>query len=924
MQPSQLEIQREVEALRDIKRRSTLQGGPGALILDPDLPAPSSPTSPTTSYWPTTTPQQTNDGDSSSGSHEDSSSSEERANSSDDPFHLFWVPASLHPEIAPAEFRAFLREHSHTPPPDGSNVLGRSGSLNVSSPGLERRRSMLSRQYKPSESDDTEEEQIVPLRRNRTILMNTGPQLTISDLQRLEELAEEASRDGDPSKFRTVLRRSLSLNVSPSAIDKMDNIPPMPDEADAPIILPPPGQILRRAARTKIRKLNLPGDGEGHRFGLGRRRRAATNVAEPRTSSELSSNDHASTEHGDSPEQIRRPRAFSTESITSNEHSPRRPDSYSEETSIYDAYVIDESESELSRSILSLITPQAPVLSLSLPPDESTSPPISAPDVAVEPPSTSPPLVPELQHPQPQRINFAATSEESSRAPSPDATTLVPSAEETDTAPTLSDIPTTTSRTLSPVPKKEKDKKGLFSKWGSSDKSGKKNAKAERDREKEFQRAEKEKEKEKESGFFGSLFSGKKKQDEQFYQAGGYAGSGRETAAALLGASKSSKGFATSPSPQPGPQGAYARYPIHVERAIYRLSHIKLANPRRPLYEQVLISNLMFWYLGVINKTQNPTPAAAPPEPQPAATGPVSQASEQEDAEGDKREAEERQRAENERLERERQEREIREREREKERERDLQSQQQKEKSRRGTLTKVTPGQPGGRRAAEMPVKGPQYEMQHRVMEHEYNGPGFGYGSPPPGGTSAPRAHRQPSPPVHQPQPTSQPESTRYTYTGAYGPGGMDPHLPPGAMAPSPAPLPASPAPVSRTRSSPSPPPTPQNGTAQLDGVEFPSQPLPARRSRSPPSQNHNRYSPSASVPSRAQPPRGSTRSLSATASPIAVPLSADGKARKAVSAHAVVPLPNGKPRAGGGSVPVARGEEEDVPLAVWKQQRRR
>lgn len=47
---------------------------------------------------------------------------------------------------------------------------------------------------------------------------------------------------------------------------------------------------------------------------------------------------------------------------------------------------------------------------------------------------------------------------------------------------------------------------------------------------------------------------------------------------------------------------SFYRLPIHVERAVYRLSHIKLANPRRPLYEQVLISNLMFWYLGVINK----------------------------------------------------------------------------------------------------------------------------------------------------------------------------------------------------------------------------------------------------------------------------------------------------------------------------------
>ncbi|KAF8949703.1 hypothetical protein BGZ46_004976, partial [Entomortierella lignicola] len=48
----------------------------------------------------------------------------------------------------------------------------------------------------------------------------------------------------------------------------------------------------------------------------------------------------------------------------------------------------------------------------------------------------------------------------------------------------------------------------------------------------------------------------------------------------------------------------YNRLPIHIERAIYRLSHVKLANPRRPLQEQVLISNMMFWYLGVIQQQQ--------------------------------------------------------------------------------------------------------------------------------------------------------------------------------------------------------------------------------------------------------------------------------------------------------------------------------
>lgn len=44
------------------------------------------------------------------------------------------------------------------------------------------------------------------------------------------------------------------------------------------------------------------------------------------------------------------------------------------------------------------------------------------------------------------------------------------------------------------------------------------------------------------------------------------------------------------------------RFPLHIERAIYRLSHMKLANPRRPLLQQVLLSNFMYAYLNLINQ----------------------------------------------------------------------------------------------------------------------------------------------------------------------------------------------------------------------------------------------------------------------------------------------------------------------------------
>ncbi|KAG6335731.1 hypothetical protein ID866_3355 [Astraeus odoratus] len=910
MQPSQLEIQREVEALRDIRRRSTAQGGPGALILDPDLPNPSSPTSPTASYWAAAaaTQQQLADGDSSSGSHEDSSSSEERAAASDDPFHLFWVPARLHPEIAPAEFRNFLKEHARTPPPDDTattTAVGRSNSFGHASPGLDRRRSMLSRQYKPSEHDDVEEEKIVPMQRRRSTLVHARPQLTINDLQRLEELAEEASNSDDPSKFRAVLRRSLSLNMAPSAdappppaIDTIDNISEMPDEADAPIIVPPPGQILRRSARTKIRKSNQSGEGAPHRFGPGRRHRTVPST-EQRISSDLSSNDHASTEPADTADQYRRPRPFSDEPSSDNQAS-QRPDSFSEETSIYDAYVREEADLDLAQFAPSLVAP-LPSLSLSVSAEESMSSTPDVQDASLRPPTSSPSSVVELQHPQPQRPLVTPSADEGIRTGSTETLTFTPSTEDTLVASPSTESIALPGKSASPAPKKEKDKKGLFGKWG-SDKNSKRAGK-DRDREKDSQRGDKE------SGFFGSLF-GKKKHDEQ--GSPGYSGQGRETATALLGASKSSKSYVPSPSPQPGPMG-YARYPIHVERAIYRLSHIKLANPRRPLYEQVLISNLMFWYLGVINKTQNPAPAQGAPAQSTA--GPAQSSPEKEHAERERHEVEERQRAEKERLERERQ---------EQEKAKEMQMQQQKKEPRRGALTKATAGQPGGRRTAEMPVKGPQYEMQHRVMEQEYNAPGYGYGAPPPAssGVGGGRALRQQS----ASQQMAQPDAAAFAYV-AYSYGDDNPQQ----MSPSPGPgVPADPSwsptgtpspPMSRTPSSLSSAP---NGSVQPEPAPAQPPPLPPQhRSRSPPPPNHNRYAPVTASPGRPQGAKGAMRSLSATAaSPASAP--ADGKTKKIASMHAVPSATNGRPRASIGTLQPSRGEEEDVPLAVWQQQRRR
>ncbi|WFC97853.1 hypothetical protein MYAM1_000574 [Malassezia yamatoensis] len=64
-------------------------------------------------------------------------------------------------------------------------------------------------------------------------------------------------------------------------------------------------------------------------------------------------------------------------------------------------------------------------------------------------------------------------------------------------------------------------------------------------------------------------------------------------------------GAGSSPPPLLPHDYPYTRFPLHIERALYRLSHTKLANPRRPLQDQVVISNLMFWYLSIVNSAQS-------------------------------------------------------------------------------------------------------------------------------------------------------------------------------------------------------------------------------------------------------------------------------------------------------------------------------
>jgi hypothetical protein len=668
----------------------------------------------------------------------------------------------------------------------------------------------------------------------------------------------------------------------------------------------------------------------------------------PRYSSDLSSSDHgdfvrslddsfsSELEHSTAPSS---PPTSKPPSDLFVDHT--RPMSFSEEAFIYDAYVRDDSEPD----------PPSPVLTTPMPQLPEPQPPL-VPQVAA----------PVLQHPQPQRL--APPEPESpvvSRTPSPEAPSISSSLDgvtahrmpgpshppgpsvQPQNYPPQGYQPRNAQAGPSPGPQsppptirvkeKEKDKsKGLF-KWG---KGGK---------EKEKAKAEN-----KDSGFLGGLFGGSKKKPEDASAAAPVPGvnhmAGRETAHALLGASRSRAVTPSpSPGPPPGPNGNYARYPIHVERAIYRLSHIKLANPRRPLYEQVLISNLMFWYLGIINKAQSQSqlpPAQQPVQPAGAEAGqgaPVPNGTEPggqvaEEGAGPEQAQEVREReeraaaAERERAEQAQREREAQERQRQA-------ADAARREPRRGTLTKANPGA----RRAEMPVPGPQYERQHQAMEVQYGG----YGSAPPANAGG---YRRGSPPGRSPHsgppPLSVPPNSAGlppTGSNAWSDGSSVPRpqsapLPPGAMPPVGLGMEQGwmaqqqqKAMSTNAAAAAAPQPQPSRSRTQSQS----NLPSAARSARSPPPPMQRPSAVPHAAARHTADGRGLVnggaktpgRSLSAIATNAGVSAAAaqqppvvNGKARS-ISAHAVTP-PGARPALS----PVAA--EEDVPLGVWQQQRRR
>ncbi|KAJ6256155.1 hypothetical protein Dda_8990 [Drechslerella dactyloides] len=670
-------VQQELENLQALRRLSM---DVTTVPNDPDLPS-------FNNFFPSVAPKQ-------------------RGND-DDAARLFWVPARLHPELAPKAFKNFvesrveqIREH------EGGN-LSADGSLQAT-PSLRRKKSMLSRQIDTEgKAADGYEDGADKLRRARSD-SDGEPVLTVS------ELGEVLGHNEDPAD----LMRQLSLNKTEKAL--MGE--PSQLEDDQPMFpVPPPGGALRRSTRTALRRAAAEEGkgGEEPEFKLSRVRTEPIPSTIPSIS--ISSEDEGPgwQENNDGrPSSKGRDRAVpvygdgAKRLISTPPGLSKRPTSPPELTTS-ERMIRSKSDPETSppmREPPAREPPPAPAPQQKSPPTierkelsprgreakvaapngQSTTPsPSPSPPAPIPPPSvhttvTAEPAAPKAKRPPLKRGSPGTSSYEPSKEP-PTASLPVP--------PTDGKRKDASNHTAqSSAPTKEVGRKASWG-WlslGSDDKEkdkgkerdresgGKKVRKArsiekdrdkeeekerkreikrERERERERERAggdreharldlipksieglkkresidsnfrpsmesidrekdrdkdkekdksskkggsaEKEKDKDKkESGIFSSIFGGSKKKQEE-------AKAKSKPASSSLTVPQNHR----SKSP-PVQTYYYTRFPIHIERAIYRLSHLKLANPRRPLLQQVLLSNFMYAYLAKVQQMQPNGPQA--------------------------------------------------------------------------------------------------------------------------------------------------------------------------------------------------------------------------------------------------------------------------------------------------------------------------
>ncbi|PYI33083.1 hypothetical protein BP00DRAFT_424192 [Aspergillus indologenus CBS 114.80] len=571
-----------------------------------------------------------------------------------DAARLFWVPARLHPELAPKEFKSFLESKADmikrksgdfsTLGSDGEGMRG----------GLRRKRSMLSRQIDSSHGY-TDGAERLERKRSQTQKDSLGP-----NLHELETLV-------DDSKSRTPSASSILSDIQKLGLSA---------DEDRPILPPaPPGHSLRRSTRTQYRKAGSLRKGEKAPYS--KRAGKSADGNDPTGGQAAIGLTRVSTDPTPS---VTRSQALA-KSTQGTPHTPDttssfRSDSASEPTpSVSDSVLPDPSDrasappperqqwhsriSSNGRSTLNIPSSEQRIPEIvETPPPESNATPPSPSSPQQTPPSKGPSVADRSHERPPNKRSGLSRTHATDAAPTLNefANNPQPLPGNTMRTDSLSFIPTVSEdrkpeerkpEEKKSEPKKSKDKKesegGRKSSWhwllGNEEKDKDKDKKKDKDSESKkhksksadkahdashapplstetiqrgreslvmdrldpklederrkdnTRRASGESKKEKESGLFSSIFGGSRK------KSNGDSGHHH----------KKSSSRNLSPEPpvrelRPDIDYAWTRFSILEERAIYRMAHIKLANPRRALYSQVLLSNFMYSYLAKVQQ----------------------------------------------------------------------------------------------------------------------------------------------------------------------------------------------------------------------------------------------------------------------------------------------------------------------------------
>ncbi|KAF5509292.1 hypothetical protein K456DRAFT_1067893 [Colletotrichum gloeosporioides 23] len=601
-----------------------------------------------------------------------------------DPSRLLWVPAAVHPELAPSEFKNFLENRVNTiKRRSGESFISSDGSIDRSDSGggLRRKKSMLSRRI---DASDTREgasyiDGAERLSRKSSLRDYSTPELDLSELVKdpskvVQKLSKETQSEGGAEDMpilpvapgmglrrstRTTYRKNGSVRSGDrlpfskrvanrhghmDSSDSADSVPPLP--SDVPDVPKLPTHI-RQQSEPVSENFSRPNRSvrRQHKFSQDS---PIAQAGSDGTSSEIEEPVSPTNTRSEQPQQ--HPTRKSSASADTRQPVP----------SIVESPVTEENaqRQQFPQRSSSSQHANAPALSqqsMEEPPARSNLRPGSAHSVqsshsaqsAHSAPSPTTPTMPQSpQQQQPQMMKQANASSQSLNDMSSHPSSLPGSgANRTDT---LTFIPTLPTEEKKPEEKrtggklrKERDddsasvssskSSGGWSKWlkgGSDDKDKKKKEEEKKkkhsgektqdnarldvlqnsidgvkgresiivdrdnvdnklaeERKKESRKTESKKEKE--GGLFSGLFGGGKKKSE------------KDSSSKKNQHLRVSEEVPYRPL-KPDVDYHWTRFPLLEERAIYRMAHIKLANPRRSLMSQVLLSNFMYNYLAIV------------------------------------------------------------------------------------------------------------------------------------------------------------------------------------------------------------------------------------------------------------------------------------------------------------------------------------